>query len=360
MGKKFTLIAFLFCTFFSVCAQEEVVSDTTIYVVSDKAPRFPGCEQLDTTETVIYDCAQKSLLRFIYDNVGYPLAARQQNLEGTVVASFVIEKNGTISYPSIIKDIGGGCGQEVMRVVGAMNEVGIRWKPGVKEGKPVRLRFNLPVKFRLAEAPDFVMVGRDSVFTNLEQTITYKGGDEALEAFVKEKLKTPTGYQDSCYIGYMDISLLVRPNGTVKVLNVNDYTALGFDFQFEAIQVANATFNKWTSAICKGREVPALVDFRVPFESQNAECAAMITAFSEAELTAAEGSDLFNKGEKEAGLAKLSEAIEQFPDNADFRYLRGQAYLAEKNFEAACEDFKVVREILTNSPVEDVYPVLCR
>lgn len=362
MNKLYTLLLFCFLGINGLQAQEEATPpvDTTIYVVADKAPRFPGCEKLDTTETVIYDCAQKSLLRFIYDNVGYPLEARRQNLEGTVVASFVVEKDGTISYPSIVKDIGGGCGQEVMRVVGAMNEVGIRWRAGLKAGKSVRTRFNLPVKFRLEEAPDFIMVGRDSVFTNLEKQVTYTAGDEELVTFIKQNTQVPAGWQDSCYVGYMDISLLVRPNGSVKVMNVNDYNKLGFDFQFEAIQMANATYGKWTPAICKGRAVPALIDFRVPFESDAPNCTAFLDDFTKAETLAAEGSELFNKGEKEPGLEKLSAAIELFPNNADFRYLRGQAYLADKNFELACEDFKVVREVLTNSPVEDVYPILCR
>lgn len=59
--------------------------------------------------------------------------------------TFVVEKDGSITNPRIIRDIGGGCGDEVLRVVNAMP----KWKPGKNRGKSVRVQFNLPVSFKL-------------------------------------------------------------------------------------------------------------------------------------------------------------------------------------------------------------------
>lgn len=360
MNKIITLIVVFVLSVNFISAQETIEQDTTIHLVAQKAPRFPGCEQLDTTEVVKYECAQKNLLLFIYENVRYPLLARQENIEGTVVSSFVVEKDGTISSPEIIKEIGGGCGQEVLRIVGAMNQVKIRWKPGTIDGKPVRVRFNLPVKFKLEEAPDYVMVGLDSVYTNLDKETYYTDGQEALVKMFNESMEAPNGYQDSCYVGYMDVSLLVNPDKTVKVMNVNDYNNLGFDFQFEAIRLGNMTFNQWTPAERKGRKVSTVTDLRIPFIPQSKECASLVSQFEEAEAIAFKGSELYNTGETAEGIAQLSIAISMFPDNADFLYLRGQAYLSEQEIDLACDDFRRVRNILTTSPIHDIVPVLCK
>lgn len=359
MNKLFTL--FILCLLANtVFAQDEMPIDTTVYIVSDQAPRFPGCEKLDTTETVIYECAQRNLLRFVYDNVRYPFEARNQDISGTVVVSFIVEKDGTISDSKVIKDIGGGCGNEVLRIVNAMNDVFIRWRPGMTAGIPVRTRFNLPVKFRLEEALDYVMIGQDSVYTNLDKNVSFIEGEEALSNYVDENLKIPVGYQDSCYIGNMDVSLLVNPDNSVKVINVNDYNNLGYDFQFEAILMANSSFGKWTPAVRKERNVSTLADIPVQFKSDKATCQTLLTDFEKAEQLANEGSELYNTGNLDEGLEKLNQAIEMFPENTNFRYLRGQVYMAENDFEKACEDYTIVRNILTTSPVNDIYPILCK
>ena len=359
MNKLFLLVLFSIIGATNINAQTENPVDTTVYLVADVSPRFPGCEQLDTTEAVIKDCAQKSLLSFIYGNVRYPYEAREQNLEGTVVVSFVIEKDGKISAPEIIKDLGGGTGEEVMRVITAMNGAFIRWKPGEKAGVPVRTRFNLPVKFRLEEAPEYFMVGRDSVYTVLDTQPVFTEGDEALENFGAENLQTPPAFQDSCFIGYTDVSLLINPDGTVKVMNVNDYNNLGTDFQFEAIRLANATAGKWTAAERNGRKVPTVTDFRLFFENESENCRTLRSDFERAETLANEGEALYNEGNTEEGLQKINEALDLFPENTNFLYLRGQIYMTEKDFERACEDFTKVRNTLTSSPVEDFYQLIC-
>jgi len=66
-----------------------------------------------------------------------------------VVLTFVVEKDGTISEEIIVRDIGAGCGQESLRVVKLMNKEKIKWTPGKQDGKPIRVQFNLPIKFKL-------------------------------------------------------------------------------------------------------------------------------------------------------------------------------------------------------------------
>jgi protein TonB len=65
------------------------------------------------------------------------------------VIQFVVEKDGKIADPRIVRDIGAGCGEEALRVVEMMNGMSERWTPGKQRGRPVRVQFTLPVRFRL-------------------------------------------------------------------------------------------------------------------------------------------------------------------------------------------------------------------
>lgn len=335
-------------------------TDTTIYQVVDEMPRFPGCEAMDTIVQVKQQCAQASLLKFIYQNVHYPETARLEGIQGTVVLRFVVETDGQTSNFQVLKDIGGGCAEEALRVVTAMNEVGVRWAPGKLEGKAVRVYQVLPVRFKLEEPLPYLLIDRDTVYTVFEDTLAFQGGHEALVSFIREKLIFPSAGLDSCLVGDMIVELLVQPGGKLKVLNVSDYNNLGMDFQFEAIRAATSTMGKWSPAKYQGRAVPTLYDIPVLFEPKDARCAATAESFQRAGKLADEGIGLYNEGKKEEGFAKLSEAIALFPEHANFRYLRGQAYLNEKQMEAACEDLKIAKKVLTTSFLDDLLPLICK
>jgi len=119
-----------------------------IFKVVEQMPRFPGCEDLGSDQEK-KQCAQKKLLEYIYANIKYPPIARENGVEGMVVVKFVVDKDGSISEPEVVRDIGAGCGEEALRVVRSMNDNNIKWIPGKQRGRPVRVQFNLPVKFQL-------------------------------------------------------------------------------------------------------------------------------------------------------------------------------------------------------------------
>lgn len=100
-------------------------------------------EMLDIQKPPLFPGGETGLLRFLTQNIQYPLAALNENINGTVAVTFVVNKDGSISDATIVKDIGGGCGKEVLRVLKAMP----LWIPGEADGKPVNVRFTLPVKF---------------------------------------------------------------------------------------------------------------------------------------------------------------------------------------------------------------------
>lgn len=334
--------------------------DTTVYKAAEEMPRFPGCEKLDTTIQVKAQCAQQSLLKFIYQNIQYPYFAREKGIEGTVVVSFVVEKDGSITNPKIVKDIGEGCGIEALRVVSLMSEYNIRWAPGKNKKQAVRVAFTLPVRFKLEEAPPFVMIAGDSVWSVFDTPLTYAGGDTALQAYLNKVLEYPKAFKDSCRVGNIDLQLLVRPNGDVRILDMTDYSDLGYDFWWESIQRVISTRGDWTPATHKGRKVPAAYDISLSFFPDSPGCKQVVDNYTRAIRLSDEGTALVQAGKTDDALAKMSEAIALFPNNAALLLLRGQTYLDLNRMPEACADLSKGKSIALVNWYDSLLPLICK
>lgn len=111
--------------------QAVVEDENKIFMVVEQQPEFEGG----------YEAMQKYLAK----NIKYPASARRMGIDGTVYVSFVVGKDGSISDVKVLRGISADCDKEAVRVVQAMPP----WKPGKQNGKPVFVRFNLPIKFKL-------------------------------------------------------------------------------------------------------------------------------------------------------------------------------------------------------------------
>ena len=105
----------------------------SIYVIVAEHPGFPGSEE--------------ARMQFLRENIKYPAEAREKGIQGTVFVTFVVEKDGSLSNARILRGIGAGCDEEVLRIVEMMPN----WTPGKKEGVPVRVQFNMPIRFTLSK-----------------------------------------------------------------------------------------------------------------------------------------------------------------------------------------------------------------
>ncbi len=85
------------------------------------------------------------LIRFLTENLQYPRKARRKSIEGIVLASFIIDEQGKVTQPKIKKGLGGGCNEEVLRLLAFMQP----WRPPTQNGKPVRVQYDLPIRFNL-------------------------------------------------------------------------------------------------------------------------------------------------------------------------------------------------------------------
>lgn len=338
-----------------------VFQDTTIYAIADEAPRFPTrCEGYDTTAVAKAGCSQIALLRYINKRALYTNEAREQGISGTAVIAFVVERSGYISRAEIMKDPGGGLGISALRaVVGMANEV--RWRPAVKDSAFVRFKFILPVRFRIEAPKPYVVTDRDTVYVELTKDLVFNGHPEGLGAYFAENVKYPASGEDSCRMGQLDIQLLVHPDGRVDVQDIIDYSDLGTDFTFEAMNIATNTYGQWSSAEYEGRPVTAAYDLNFSFAPSNDACAETVSAYNTAVAQINEGAQLVRDTlTLDTGLAKMDLAVDAFPADGRFRILRGQALMDNNRLEGACEDLRMAKQIALIDWFDAILPLLCR
>ena len=109
---------------------EEVEEE--IFVVVESMPEFPGGAQ--------------EMMKFIAENIKYPVIAQENGIQGRVICQFVIEKNGSVTDIQVVRSSGdASLDKEAERVIKTMP----KWKPGKQRGKPVRVKYTIPVSFRL-------------------------------------------------------------------------------------------------------------------------------------------------------------------------------------------------------------------
>lgn len=126
----------------------ESPSGELIFQKVDEMPRFPGCEEMEASQQEKKMCADRKMLEYIYQNIKYPEEAKVEEISGKVVASFIVKSSGQVDEINIRRDIGGGCGEEVARVLEKMSSEKV-WIPGKQKGKPVHVQYNIPIKFSL-------------------------------------------------------------------------------------------------------------------------------------------------------------------------------------------------------------------
>jgi len=106
--------------------------DDSVFLVVKEMPKYPG--------------GFDKMYAFLGENIKYPADAKKNGVSGTVYITFVVKKDGVPTNFKILRGIGAGCDEEALRVMKLMP----KWEPGMHEGEPVNVQYNLPIKFTLA------------------------------------------------------------------------------------------------------------------------------------------------------------------------------------------------------------------
>ena len=110
---------------------KHVVEETKIFTVVEQMPMFPG--------------GDGALMGYLRDNIHYPTVAAENGVQGRVVVGFVVERDGSITDVNVLRSVDPSLDREAMRVVKSMP----RWTPGKQNGSAVRVKYQVPVTFRL-------------------------------------------------------------------------------------------------------------------------------------------------------------------------------------------------------------------
>ena len=105
--------------------------DNVVFQVVEKMPSFPG--------------GDAALFKYLSDNVKYPVIAQENGVQGRVICQFVVNRDGTIVDVEVVRSVDPSLDKEAIRVIKSMP----KWSPGQQRGKPVRVKYTLPVNFRL-------------------------------------------------------------------------------------------------------------------------------------------------------------------------------------------------------------------
>ena len=145
---------------------------------TDKSRTFDVVEQMPE-----YPGGASALFQFLAKNIKYPAEAEKAGIQGRVILTFVVEKDGTISEPTVVKSVDPVLDAEAVRVISAMPN----WVPGRQNGEVVRVKYAVPVTFALQKAsstPQTVEKGKDEAANGINELVVVgygKTGDPASE-----------------------------------------------------------------------------------------------------------------------------------------------------------------------------------
>lgn len=226
-------------------------TDDEIFDVVEQAPEFKG--------------GMQAWNEYINKNLSYPEAAKSNGIEGTVYLVFVINQEGQVENPEILRGVGFGLDEEALRLVSESPD----WNPGSQRGKTVNVRMRLPVKFQLTNT---TMRYRLS-YNNIAEDITVfdsKGlQDEkspkpsmAFMEYMRKNLRYPVEAREAGLIGTVMAAFKLDKNGNVKDIVITQSPSE--IFSKEVLRVLEQNKAQWhVEGVAYGQEVKMPVTFQM-------------------------------------------------------------------------------------------------
>lgn len=246
----------------SAVAMKKIADETEdVFDVVENMPSFPG--------------NQAAMIKYIADNLRYPAKAEDAGIQGRVIISMIIEKDGSISNPGIMRSVNPDLDAEAIRIISNMP----KWSPGTQRGEKVRVRYTVPVMFRLNETKaeeiknskldEVVVVGYASnentpatperVLENAEEMPKFPGGVNGLMQYLAKHIKYPTDAQRNRTEGRVILQMIVNKDG--RVINPKIIQSVSPSLDNEAIRLV-LNMPRWEPGKDKGE--PVAVQYTLP------------------------------------------------------------------------------------------------
>lgn len=234
----------------------------TIYHSVAVQPEYPG--------------GMDAFRKFIGEKYVYTQAAIDAGVKGTIEATFVVEKDGSLTDIKILKDLGHGTGEALVELL----EKTPKWSPGIDKGKPVRVQYKLPVALNvegkqdktkeatLTRIPDGKLSSRsdskegedhDRLFQTVAVPPEFDGGMDAFRRWVGENMVYPQEAVDAGVKGTIELSFIVEKDGSLTDIKV--LRDLGYGTGETAIDLFKKS-PRWIAGVQNGRKVR--VKYKVP------------------------------------------------------------------------------------------------
>ena len=243
-------------------------TDPDIFEVVEKMPEFPNG-------------GMAGLMQYLSQNIRYPEAAKNAGKQGRGTVQFVVEKDGSISNVSTLRGVEPDLDKEAVRVISEMP----KWKPGTQRGEAVRVRYTVPVMFRLnkpAEEPAYGSIKKIDEVTvvsygdnaanaamtivdNADEMPQFPGGEEGLMKYLAKNVKYPYEAMKGNKQGRVDVEIVINTEG--RVTNARIVQGADTYLDAEALRIANA-MPKWKPGMQNEKPVNVKYTFPIIFRLQ--------------------------------------------------------------------------------------------
>ena len=234
------------------------VTDDDVYEVVENMPEFPNG-------------GMGELMKYLSANIRYPEAAHKAGIQGRVTVQFVVGKDGSIGNVSILRGVNADLDAEAIRVISSMP----KWKPGTQKGEPVKVKYTVPVMFRLAPEPvekidDTTVVGYHTpvageVYDVVDKMPEFPGGMTGLMQYLSKNIRYPAEAQTKGIQGRVTVAVIINTEG--KAVNASIVRSVDPSLDAEALRVVR-TMPDWVPGTKDGKPVNVKYTFPVTFRLQ--------------------------------------------------------------------------------------------
>ncbi|MDB5062573.1 MAG: hypothetical protein JWP67_2416, partial [Mucilaginibacter sp.] len=233
-------------------AKDTIPNKKQVFTAVEHSPAFPG--------------GDKAFGQFLGKNIRYPKQARENNVQGRVIATFIVERNGALTDIKIVRGIGSGADEESIRVL----KISPKWEPGLQNGRKVRVQYTVPIQFALSLEVNKQVVeeNQKQIFTAVEQAPGFPGGDAALGSYLAKNIRYPAKARENKTQGRVIVTFVVELDGSIT--NTRVVRGIGDGADEEALRVIKAS-PKWVPGIQNGRKVRVAYTIPIQFSLAKAE-----------------------------------------------------------------------------------------
>lgn len=236
--------------------QESRAAEGEVFQVVEEMPEFPG--------------GMGECMKWLGQNIKYPADAKEKGVQGRVIVQFVVEKDGTIVNAKVVRGVDPDLDAEALRVVNQSP----KWKPGKQKGEAVRVKYTLPIMFKLdndssdskaAEAPREAKVDENGVHQVCEEMPEFPGGMAECMKWLGKNINYPEDCKKEGVQGRVIVQFVVDKDGSIKDPTIARGVHPSLDK--EALRVLSSMPN-WKPGKQKGEAVKVRYTIPVMFKLQ--------------------------------------------------------------------------------------------